>query len=141
VKIEQSVGAVIKYKTSLDNMEHSEFLLLKNRRGYWGFPQGHREKGETEIQTLTREVNEETGIVSIEILSFIGKINYSFFKSDGMKSNKEVSFYFATTPTRSIKLSEEHDDYIWTTFEEAMSYLDHRQLRLIMLKGHKKGLY
>ena len=97
--LEQSIGAVIRYGTSLENVE-SQFLLLRNRRGFWGFPQGHKEKGETEVQTLIREVREETGILSLYIQSYIARIHYSYFKADGMKSEKEVRFYFATTSTR-----------------------------------------
>ena len=138
--LEQSIGAVIRYGTSLENTE-SEFLLLRNRRGFWGFPQGHKEKGETEIQTLIREVSEETGIVFLCVQSYIGRIHYSYFKADGMKSEKEVRFYFATTSTRKIKISKEHDDCKWVTFSDALCILDHRQLKSILIKGHRKGLY
>ena len=68
VALEQSIGAVIKYD-STEDQDSSEFLLLRNRRGFWGFPQGHKERGESEIQTLTREVFEETGIRELEIHS------------------------------------------------------------------------
>jgi bis(5'-nucleosidyl)-tetraphosphatase len=115
--------------------------LLRNRRGFWGFPQGHKEKGESEIQTLIREVFEETGIKALDIHSYIGKINYSYFKGDGMKSEKEVTFYFATTPTREIKISEEHADFRWVSLNDALNMLDHAKLKLILSKGHRKGLY
>jgi 8-oxo-dGTP pyrophosphatase MutT (NUDIX family) len=141
VNIEKSVGAVIKYQTSPNKIKDPEFLLLRNRRGYWGFPQGHKEEGETEIQTLFREVYEETGINSLNILSFIGRIKYSFFKGEGIKSRKEVSFYYATTNVRDITLSNEHDDFIWATFSEALTYLNRKQLKSIMIEGHEKGLY
>jgi bis(5'-nucleosidyl)-tetraphosphatase len=140
VALEQSIGAVIRHCTSLENAE-SEFLLLKNRRGFWGFPQGHKEKGETEIQTLIREVFEETGIVCLYIQSYIGRIHYSYFKADGMKSEKEVRFYFATTTTRNVTISKEHDDYKWVKFSDALCILDHRQLKSILVRGHRKGLY
>lgn len=139
VVLEQSVGGVIKYK--YENTEPAQFLLLKNRRGFWGFPQGHREKGETELQTLVREVREETGIDDLEIQSHIGKITYSFFKGDGMRSEKEVSFYFATTGTKQVRVSDEHIDFTWASLKEAFSLLDHAKLKQILDRGHRKGLY
>ncbi len=139
--LEQSVGAVIKYGPSVENIESCEFLLLRNRRGFWGFPQGHREKGETEIQTLVREVKEETGIMDLDIQSYIGKITYSFFKGDGTRSSKEVRFYYATTLTRDIKISEEHEDFRWIPLKDAFLMLNHVKLRQILERGHMKGLY
>jgi bis(5'-nucleosidyl)-tetraphosphatase len=139
---EQSVGAVIKYQSiDKERAKNSEFLLLRNRRGFWGFPQGHKERGENELQTLVREVTEETGIRYIDIQSYIGKINYSFFRGDGMKSEKEVIFYFATTETRNIRISEEHEGYKWVSYLDALLMLGHRQLKSILLRGHMKGLY
>jgi len=141
VSIELSVGAIIRYQTMEHNKDHSEFLLLRNKRGFWGFPQGHKEKGENEIQTLQREVQEETRIVNLEIHQYIGKIQYKFFRADGIRSEKEVKFYFATTPTREVIISNEHEDSKWTTYLDALSLLDHRQLKSIIIKGRKKGLY
>ena len=138
--LEQSIGAVIKYQSPGDT-DSSEFLLLRNRRGFWGFPQGHKERGESEIQTLTREVFEETGIRELDIHSYIGDIRYSYFRGDGMKSEKEVRFYFATTATRQVKISNEHADFRWVTLADALNMIDHAKLKLILTKGHRKGLY
>jgi len=123
------------------NKDYSEFLLLRNKRGFWGFPQGHKERGENDIQTLQREVQEETGIVNLEIHQYIGKIQYKYFRADGLRSEKEVKFYFATTPTREVIISNEHEDFKWTNYLDALSILDHRQLKSIILKGRRKGLY
>ena len=139
--IELSVGAIIRYQTTEQNKDHADFLLLRNKRGFWGFPQGHKEKGENEIQTLQREVQEETGITNLEIHQYIGKIQYKYFRADGIRSEKEVKFYFATTPTRQVVISNEHEDFKWTNYMDALSLLDHRQLKSIILKGRRKGLY
>lgn len=140
--IELSVGAIIRYHHAMEyNKDYSEFLLLRNKRGFWGFPQGHKERGENDIQTLQREVQEETGIVNLEIHQYIGKIQYKDFRADGLRSEKEVKFYFATTPTREVIISNEHEDSKWTNYLEALSILDHRQLKSIILKGRRKGLY
>ncbi|HEY7110191.1 MAG TPA: NUDIX domain-containing protein [Nitrososphaeraceae archaeon] len=132
---------MIKYSNPNIGQQVPVFLLLRNRRGYWGFPQGHKEKGESEMQTLEREVNEETGIRSLDVLSFIGAIRYSYFRSDGMKNEKEVKFYYATTPVRNVVISAEHESYKWASFVEALNFLNHRQLRSIFMKGHSRGLY
>ncbi len=139
--IELSVGAIIRYQTMEYNKDYAEFLLLRNKRGFWGFPQGHKERGENDIQTLQREVQEETGIVNLEIHQYIGKIQYKYFRADGLRSEKEVKFYFATTPTREVIISNEHEDFKWTNYLDALSLLDHRQLKSIILKGRRKGLY
>ncbi len=139
--IELSVGAIIRYQAMEYNKDYSEFLLLRNKRGFWGFPQGHKERGENDIQTLQREVQEETGIVNLEIHQYIGKIQYKYFRADGLRSEKEVKFYFATTPTREVIISNEHEDFKWTNYLDALSLLDHRQLKSIILKGRRKGLY
>ncbi|HYF98907.1 MAG TPA: NUDIX domain-containing protein [Candidatus Saccharimonadales bacterium] len=139
--IELSVGGIIRYQSTESDKDHSEFLLLRNKRGFWGFPQGHKERGENEIQTLQREVQEETGIVDLEIHQYIGKIQYKYFRADGIRSEKEVKFYFATTPVREVVISNEHEGFKWTTYQEALSILDHRQLKSIILKGRRRGLY
>ena len=139
--IELSVGGIIRYQSTEFNKDHAEFLLLRNKRGFWGFPQGHKEKGENEIQTLQREVKEETGITDLDIHQYIGKIQYKYFRADGIRSEKEVKFYFATTPVREVVISNEHERFKWTTYQEALSILDHRQLKSIILKGRRRGLY
>ncbi len=139
--IELSVGAIIRYYATEYNKDHSEFLLLRNKRGFWGFPQGHKEKGENEIQTLLREVQEETGIIQLDIHQYIGKIQYKYYRADGIRSEKEVRFYYATTPIREVTISNEHEGFKWSTYLEALSLLDHRQLKSIILKGRRKGLY
>jgi bis(5'-nucleosidyl)-tetraphosphatase len=143
VTIELSVGAIIRYETNgnINSKDHAEFLLLRNKRGFWGFPQGHKEKGENDIQTLEREVHEETGIIDLDIHQYIGKIQYKYFRADGVRSEKEVKFYFATTTTREVIISNEHEDSKWSTYVDALSLLDHRQLKCIILKGRRKGLY
>lgn len=55
---EKSCGAVV-YRTSGDTIR---YLLVQSLEGYWGFPKGHMERGETEEQTALREIKEEVGL-------------------------------------------------------------------------------
>lgn len=51
---EKSCGCII--------IEKDKVLLIQQTKGHWGFPKGHVEKGETEIETAIREVKEETNL-------------------------------------------------------------------------------
>ncbi len=56
-QIEKSCGAVVFTRTA----EGVKYLLVCELEGFWGFPKGHMEQGETEEQTARREIKEETG--------------------------------------------------------------------------------
>ncbi len=74
MKREKSCGAIVWRKTE----DTHEILLIKSRKGgFWGFPKGHVEKNETEIQTASREVFEEIGITPNFDKSFRRIVTYS----------------------------------------------------------------
>jgi tRNA nucleotidyltransferase (CCA-adding enzyme) len=61
--VEKSAGAVIFYK---EKDKEPEYLLLhypgstEKAKDYWDFPKGHIEENETEIETVKREVKEDS---------------------------------------------------------------------------------
>ena len=55
---EKSCGAVV-----FTRIDHDiRYLLIKNLSGIYGFPKGHVEPGETDVETALREVFEDVGI-------------------------------------------------------------------------------
>lgn len=42
--------------------EGLKYLLVREKNGFWGFPKGHMERGETEQETAGREIKEETAL-------------------------------------------------------------------------------
>jgi bis(5'-nucleosidyl)-tetraphosphatase len=73
IAFEKSAGAVVFRKTD----KGIKYLLLKYRNGHWDFPKGHIENGETEEETMRREVREETGIDDLKIVpGFIENFRY-----------------------------------------------------------------
>jgi len=134
---EQSIGAVIAYR--LPHSLHKQFILLKSPRGDWNFVKGHKENQETDHDTLKREIFEETGITSFNILTYLGKIKYKIMKA-GFQIQKEIKFYYVTTDGNHVVLSNEHVDYIWVYYEQAKKLLTFAQSRLILEKMTKYGL-
>ena len=101
-------------------------------QGHWDFPKGHVDKGETEIETATRELEEETGIKNIILLdNFRKTINYKIQKRD-RKISKEVVFFIATTVETEINLSHEHVDYGWFDFTSALKQLTYDNERSVL---------
>ncbi len=58
MKQEKSCGAVVFTREGSQIL----YLLIRNKNGSWGFPKGHMEAGEQEMQTAAREIWEETGL-------------------------------------------------------------------------------
>ncbi len=101
-------------------------------QGHWDFPKGHVDKGETEIETAIRELEEETGIKNIILFdNFRKTINYKIQKRD-RKISKEVVFFIATTAETEINLSDEHVDYGWFDFTSALKQLTYDNARSVL---------
>ena len=126
--MEKSCGVVL--------FNEQKVLLLQYATGqkesHWDFPKGHVDKGETEIETATRELEEETGIKNIILLdNFRKTINYTIQKRD-RKISKEVVFFIATTVETEINLSHEHVDYGWFDFTLALKQLTYDNARSVL---------
>ena len=111
------------------------YLLIKNRRSsHWGFPKGHIEPGETKKETAVREVLEETGI-HVKLID--GFESVSKFKIQN-KIEKIVSIFVGTTTDTSTSIQpEEIEDYIWLTYDRAMSILKFENDRTIITQAHE----
>jgi len=109
--------------------------LLKYPAGHWDLPKGNIEKGEEPLQTMVREVREETGITELRLVpGFERKIEY-FYRRDGKKVHKTVVFFLAETSVEKVTISFEHQDYGWFDFDEAMRTLTYPNARRLIKEG------
>lgn len=98
-----------------------KYLLLHYPGGHWDFPKGHVEKGDKdEHSTALRELLEETGISDITFVDgYREEIDYRFKNHHGEEVYKLVVFFLAKTDLEEVKVSHEHYDSLWLSYEEA----------------------
>jgi len=137
--VEKSAGAVVFRREKNKNF----YLLLhypssaKAPKDYWDFPKGHIEKGEKELDTVKREVEEETGLKKLKFVDEFKEWIKYFFKYKGKTVFKIVTFYLAETKNKNVKISFEHIGYIWLPYEEAIEKLTFRNAKEILKKADK----
>ena len=130
---ERSAGAVLFNDTG----GIRKFLLLKYPAGHWDFPKGNMEKGESEGQTVLREVNEETGLDDVKVIDgFRRKIEY-FYRRENKSVHKEVVFLLAETKKEEVRLSFEHQAYGWYSLQEALKNVTYNNSRRTLLQAEK----
>ena len=129
--MEKSCGIVL--------FNSDEFLLIQHPtksngdEGHWDFPKGHVEGSETELETAKRELIEETGIVNFRLFDgFKHRIEYIFQKGNEIIS-KEVIFFLAESNTKEVKLSSEHESFVWLNSDLAFNKLTYTNAKEVLI--------
>ncbi len=119
-------------------LNFDSFLLLQYPQGHWSFPKGHVEKGDADHHsTASRELTEETGITDITIdAEWTQKTEYTFFRK-GRETPKEVFWYLAETDELEVKLSQEHNNYLWLQFDEAEEQITFEQEKELLRSARR----
>lgn len=129
---ERSAGAVVYRNTPGGRM----YLLLQNA-GRWDFPKGGVEKGESELQTVLREVQEETGLNDIKIVPGFRKVIEYFYRRDGKNVHKQVVYLLASTSSESVKISFEHQGYAWFPYQDAVKRASYNNSKATMTEAER----
>ena len=117
------------------------WLLLHYPSGHWDFPKGHQEGKEQLIDTVKREVAEETGITRIKVYpGFKKSIQYFFNPSKYQKEKsaipqltlKKVFFYLGETDQQELKISPEHLAGEWLETKEALKRLTFKEAKNLL---------
>ena len=116
-----------------------EILLIQDAKDRWTIPKGHIEKGETPKQTAEREIMEETGLAKVEMMSWLGKINFRYRRQQSLVlMTTEIFLAHAVGDTDAIKPEEWMNGIKWFTAAEALDKIEYEDIGKIILLGLKK---
>ena len=128
---EKSVGCVTFYLK--ENQRY--YLLLRYISNHWGLVKGHIEANETEKQTLIREIHEETKLEEFEIIPNFKESDTYTYSRNKKKFDKLVSYYLVKSNNFNIIISDEHKEYIWLKYEEAIDKITYKNTKAILKKA------
>lgn len=124
---EKSCGTII--------IDDNKVLIIKQKQGFYGFPKGHMEKNETEVETAIRETKEET---NIDVLTDETK-RYSLNYVIDNKIDKEVVYYLAKPINKNIiKQESEINDILWVDIDKVIDILTFNNLKELWKKVLKE---
>ena len=111
------------------NNEYEYCIFYRNKKEFWQGLSGGVEDNESLIQTVKREILEETGIKANDILelssiSTIPVVNITGEYTWGKDVYVVTEYSFgALLENQNIKLSSEHKKYEWLSYDEAYKRL------------------
>lgn len=131
--MERSAGGVVFYDSGGNG---PVYLVMVNRKGYWEFPKGHVDKGETDEEAALREVREETGLTDLTIVpGFKKEISY-VYSAGRRKAPKQVVFFLMKTKPAAVLVSDEHLGYVWLDFDRAIRKVSYENARNVLESAH-----
>ncbi len=135
---EISAGAII--FRQVDNkplylLLHYPAMNHRSSRDFWDFPKGHIEPNESIVQTIRREVKEETAIDDLVFIRGYKETIKYFFVHQGQKIFKIVIFLLAQTQTEKVIISDEHCGFAWLPYDEAVKTVTFENSKQLLKKA------
>lgn len=119
--------------------DEPEYLLLKRRKekfyGHlWQGVAGRIETGESAVETVLRELQEETQLEPVRV--FVVDHVSSFYQNYKDRINL-IPVFGIEVNIGEVILSDEHKEYRWVNFDEAFDLLSWRQQRKALSVLHE----
>lgn len=116
-----------------------EILLIQDAKGRWTIPKGHIEEGETAQQTARREIGEEAGLKSVDVLGWLGKIHFRYRRVDKLVlMTTQIYLVKALGDTNDIQKEDWMLDIRWFSFHDALDAIEYEDIGKLLLLAMKK---
>jgi len=112
------------------------YLVIRSLNGDFGFPKGHTEPGESEIETAIRELKEETGIEVKIIEGFRRQIEYEL-RNIPNTIKQSVYFLGECTSDKIICQESEVSEARFFSYEDAIKILTFEETKSILIDAEK----
>lgn len=120
---EKSCGCII--------INDNKVLLINDTNGNWGFPKGHVEENETDIETAIRETKEEVNL-DVEVDE---NRKYTIKYKTDRDTLKTVVYFVAKIKGGEIKPQiGEVNEIKWLDFNEAMQKITYENVKEVFRK-------
>lgn len=116
-----------------------EILLIQDAKDRWTIPKGHIEEGETAKETAEREIREETGLQEMNVLNWLGKINFRYRRASSLVlMTTEIFLVQAKGDTNDLKPEDWMNGIGWFSANDALDKIEYEDIGKIILLGLKK---
>ncbi|MBR2855665.1 NUDIX domain-containing protein [Candidatus Saccharibacteria bacterium] len=116
-----------------------EILLIQDSKGRWTIPKGHIEPGETAKMTARREIEEETGLKNVSILTWLGKIHFKYRRADKLVLMTTQIYLVQALDSHEMPVGEKWMKGIaWFPFVKALDTIEYEDIGKLMLIAKKK---
>ena len=131
-----SGGIVFRYT---EDKKATEVLLIQDSKERWTIPKGHIEPGETAKMTARREIEEETGLKNVSVLSWLGKIHFKYRRLDKLVLMTTQIYLVQALDEKEHPMKEKWMKGIkWFSFADALDAIEYDDIEKLMLIAKKK---
>lgn len=117
-----------------------QYLLVKDSSNNWTIPKGHIEPHEEAKEAALREIKEETGLASLEIVKDLGSTKY--FYCEGKTLILKTVYLFLIAHEKNEELNPDKKEIkgaTWLSGKDALKQVKYKNIQEMLKKAIEGG--
>jgi ADP-ribose pyrophosphatase YjhB (NUDIX family) len=113
--------------------ENNEIVIVNQKGTSWSLPKGHLDGNETELEAAKREIYEESGLKSLDLIKRLG--SYERYGMSNQLELKTITFFLFKTLKQDLHpIDPENPEAIWVHKDKVSEILTHPKDKEFFLK-------